>query len=130
MADNCVMERTPNNVTRAADVHGCNAFRPNVDILERADEFIVSADLPGATAGNVDIQFDKGVLSLRAHVARREREGVNHLVREYGVGDYAREFRIGEGIDTTRATAEVANGVLTLRLPKVEAAKPRKIEVK
>lgn len=130
MTDNCVIERTPENGTQTVERTSCDAFRPNVDILEGADEFIVRADLPGATAKDVNIEFEKGVLTLHARVARRERGGANQRVQEYGVGDYAREFRIGEGIDTARAAAEVANGVLTLHLPKAEAAKPRRIEVK
>ena len=52
------------------------------------------------------------------------------LVREYGVGDFHRAFQIGEGIDAAKIEAEVNNGVLTLRLPKSEAAKARTIEVK
>lgn len=129
MTDSCVMEQSKNAMTRGGQT--CRGgFRPNVDILEQSDAFILRADVPGATGKDVDIQFEKGVLSLRAEVAPREPSGRKPLAREYGVGGFAREFRIGEGIDMAAVTAECANGVLTLRLPKAEAAKPRRIEVK
>lgn len=129
MTDTCQMEKTDKN-TQQCDTQRCRGYRPAVDIVEQADAFVVRADVPGATAKDLSIEFEKGVLSLRAAVAQREPKGVKPLAREFGVGDFTREFRIGEGIDMAAVTAECANGVLTLRLPKAEAAKPRKIEVK
>ena len=129
MTDSCVMEKA-NKTAQKCETRPYRGYRPAVDIVEHDDAFILRADVPGATAKDLCIEFEKGVLSLRAAVARREPEGVKPLAREYGVGDFTREFRIGEGIDMAAVTAECANGVLTLRLPKAEAAKPRKIEVK
>ncbi len=129
MTDSCVMEKA-NKTAQQCDVRAYRGYRPAVDIVEQDDAFIVRADVPGATAKDLSIEYEKGVLSLRAAVARREPAGVKPLAREFGVGDFTREFRIGEGIDMAAVTAECANGVLTLRLPKAEAAKPRKIEVK
>jgi HSP20 family molecular chaperone IbpA len=51
------------------------------------------------------------------------------LLHEYGVGDFYRTFRVSQQVDASRITAEYENGVLTLHLPKAEAARPRKIEV-
>lgn len=129
MAENCVMERKNGPIERA--VQPCRGtFRPTVDIIEQADSFILQADVPGVTAKDIDIEYEKGVLSVRARVSEREPKNARVLARGYGVGDFAREFRIGEGLDMEHVSAECANGVLTLRLPKAEAAKPRKIEVK
>jgi HSP20 family protein len=86
-------------------------------------------DLPGVRSEQVDLNVQDGVLTLKASVAPRWREGARGMLCEYGVGDYVREFRLGEAIDTTRISAEMKNGVLTLKLPKVEAARPRKIQV-
>jgi HSP20 family protein len=104
-------------------------YRPNVDILEKADELLVLADLPGASKDQIDINFDKGELSLHAAVPLRQGRDQQYLAHEYGVGDYYRTFRIGETIDPQRISADYADGVLSLHLPKAESAKPRKIAV-
>ncbi|HEY1600694.1 MAG TPA: Hsp20/alpha crystallin family protein [Pirellulales bacterium] len=104
-------------------------YRPHVDILEMPDELVVVTDLPGAHGSEVDIQFDDGELSVRAPVQERQANGVRYLLREFGVGEFYRTFRVSEQIDASRIAAEFANGVLTLHLPKVAAVKPRKITV-
>lgn len=103
-------------------------YRPNVDILEEQDELRLLADMPGVTADSIEIDFEEGVLTIQGKVAPRKVEGLS-LLQEYGVGDFYRTFRISEQIDASRIRAEYADGVLTVHLPKVEAAKPRKIEV-
>jgi len=105
------------------------AFRPAVDIAEGEGEFVIVADVPGATAETLDLTVDQGVLTLRAPVAARSQAGAC-LVAEYGVGDYERSFRLGEDIDVAKISAELKDGVLTLRLPKAESAKPRKISIR
>jgi HSP20 family molecular chaperone IbpA len=107
---------------------GCY-FRPNVDILERPDELVVLADVPGASGENIDIDFEDGTLTIRARVEPRDQGRPEFLVREYSVGDFCRTFHVSEVIDAEKITAECADGVLTLHLPKAEAAKPRKIAV-
>jgi HSP20 family protein len=104
-------------------------YRPNVDILEQADELLVLADVPGAKGETIDVKFEDGMLEIRAEVAPRHEDEPSHLLREYGVGDFYRSFRIAETIDASKISAEYADGVLTLHLPKSEAAKPRKIAV-
>ena len=108
---------------------GCY-YRPSVDILERPDELIVEADVPGATADQIDINFEEGMLTIDAKVKPRQPEDQEYLVREYGVGDYRRTFHVSEAIDPAKIVAEFSDGVLTLHLPKAEAARPRKIPVK
>jgi HSP20 family protein len=110
--------------TRGGDV-----YRPNVDILEKQDELLVVADLPGVKGNDVDIRFEDGELTIRGPAAARQ-DGVRYLLQEYGVGDFYRTFRVSERIDAAKISAEHQDGVLLLHLPKVEAAKPRKIEVK
>jgi len=104
-------------------------YLPNVDILETKDELLLVADLPGVTAGEIDIHFEDGQLSVSAPAKTRQAEGTRYLLREYGVGDFHRTFRVSEQIDASRIAAEFTDGVLTLHLPKVEAVKPRKISV-
>lgn len=105
-------------------------YRPNVDIVERADELLVLAEVPGARAENINIDFEQGRLTIHASVKARRPDDAVYLQREYGVGDFYRVFQVGEQIDASKISAEVENGVLTLHLPKAEAARPRKIAVK
>jgi HSP20 family protein len=104
-------------------------YRPNVDILEKDDELIVRADVPGAIPEKVDVDFADGVLSVYAPVDQSRADGRAYRFQEYGVGDYYRSFRVSQEIDPSRITAECADGVLTLHLPKADAVKPRKITV-
>jgi HSP20 family protein len=104
-------------------------YRPNVDILEKTDELLVLADLPGAKGDQIDVNFEKGTLTLHAAVPQRQSEDQHFLAREYGVGDYYRTFQVSETIDAGRISAEFADGVLTLHLPKAESIKPRKISI-
>jgi HSP20 family protein len=114
-----VAERTRN---------GC-CYRPNVDILEQGDELLVLADMPGAKSDAIDLNFEDGTLEIHAPVAPRRGDGEECLLREYGVGDYYRSFQISESIDAGKISAEYADGVLKLHLPKAESLKPRKIAV-
>jgi HSP20 family protein len=104
-------------------------YRPNVDIVEKPEELVLLADIPGAKGDQVDIRFEDGTLSIHAQVEPR-RENGDYLLQEYGVGDYWRTFEISEAIDASKISAECADGVLTLHLPKAEALKPRRIEIK
>jgi HSP20 family protein len=106
-----------------------HCYRPSVDILEQADELLVLADVPGAKGDAIDVKFEDGTLEIRAEVAPRQGDEQGYLLREYGLGDFYRSFRISETIDASKISAEYADGVLTLHLPKSEAAKPRKIAV-
>lgn len=103
-------------------------FLPNVDIYETPQEIQLVADLPGTTGDGIDIDFEKGTLTIHAKVNRRHPES-GYLLREYGVGDFVRTFQVSEKIDAARISAEYQQGVLTLHLPKVEAAQARKISV-
>lgn len=105
-------------------------YRPQVDILEKDDELIVLADVPGAKGNRIDVQFEDGTLTIHAEVDPRQDQGTEYLLGEYGVGDFYRTFQVGEAIDAAKITAEYADGVLKLHLPKAQALRPRKISVK
>ena len=104
-------------------------FVPQIDIWEDDDELVLSADLPGVTAENVDIQFENRELTIRGKVCPRY-DNVKLLYSEYGIGDFHRTFKIGEAIDIAEISAEMSDGVLMLHLPKSEKLKPRRIAVK
>ncbi len=104
-------------------------YRPNVDILEQRDELLVHADVPGASPDKIDIHFEDGTLTIHAKVEPRHEEA-DYLLQEYGVADYWRTFQVAETIDAEKISADFADGVLTLHLPKAEAAKPHKIQIR
>jgi len=104
-------------------------FRPEVDILERADGYVVYADLPGADETSIDIHLEQGRLTLDARLATLPGEGWAPLHGEYRLGSYHREFRISEDIDDAGVTAHMKDGVLELRIPKSAAKRPRTIPV-
>lgn len=104
-------------------------YRPNVDILETQDELIVLADMPGVKSQDIDIDFKEGVLTLHGRVESRQAEETTYGLQEYGIGDFHRTFQVSEQIDAGRINAAYKDGVLTLRLPKLERVKPRKIAV-
>jgi HSP20 family protein len=101
---------------------------PAVDIIETEEALTLLADIPGAAKDTLDINVDKGVLTLNAPVSRRMPGRTIHT--EFEFAHYYRQFSIPETLDQEKAKAEFSNGVLTLKIPVTEAAKPRKIEVK
>jgi HSP20 family protein len=117
------------NVASVQQTCGEQFYRPNVDIQEKADEFVLVADLPGVKPDEVDIRFEQGELTVRGRVNPRYNEGTKFLLNEYGLGNFYRTFHVGDQVDSTRIRAEFRDGVLALHLPKVEAVKPRKIAV-
>ncbi|MBW2423513.1 MAG: Hsp20/alpha crystallin family protein [Deltaproteobacteria bacterium] len=104
-------------------------FRPDVDILEQQNGFVVFADLPGVDENTIDVHVEKGTLRLDAQLATLPGSDWRPLHTEYRFGSYHREFRISEDIDSTGVTAKMKNGVLELHLPKSERHKPRTIPV-
>jgi HSP20 family protein len=103
-------------------------YQPNVDICDQGADVLLVADIPGARADGIDVSFEEGVLSVNAVVPPRELPG--RLVRqEYGIGDYRRSFRLGDEFDASQITADYHHGVLTIRVPRLAAVRPRKVEV-
>ncbi|MBK9383758.1 MAG: Hsp20/alpha crystallin family protein [Planctomycetes bacterium] len=104
-------------------------FRPRIEILSQPEGELLRVELPGITRERLDVQVEGDQLVVRGSVAN-EPEGRSYLLREYGSGDFERRFKIGEDLDTANISAELAEGVLALRLPKKSEAKPRKIEIR
>jgi HSP20 family protein len=117
------------SVATAEQTRGGPCYQPNVDIYELTDEILLAADIPGAKCDDIDVNFEDGTLAIHVRVPQRRSDGVSFLRQEYGVGDYYRTFRVSEQIDATRISANYKDGVLALHLPKLEAVKPRKIQV-
>ncbi|MEY9212597.1 Hsp20 family protein [Thermobifida halotolerans] len=105
--------------------------RPSVmpmDAYRDGDTFVICFDLPGVRADSIDLEVERDVLTVRAE---RESitEGRETVVAERPVGAFSRRLFLGEALDTDHISADYVNGVLTLRVPVAEHAKPRKISV-
>ena len=101
---------------------------PAVDIYENADELLIVADLPGVDGNDVTLHFEKGQLSIDAR--RRDVAEGTRLAAEFRPFDFRRVFGVPQGINADKIAAEVNQGVLRVHLPKVEALRPRQIQVK
>jgi HSP20 family protein len=109
--------------TRAPD----RFLRPAVNIIEEESGLVLTADLPGASKQSLDVHVEKGIITINAAVSR-DLPG-RAIYSEFEWAPYYRQFQLPDAIDQAKVKAEFRNGVLTLRLPKAEAAKPRRIEV-
>jgi len=107
----------------------CLTYQPNVDVCDCGTEVMLVADMPGAKADSMSVSFEDGVLSVFAKVPQRLLPG-RQVGQEYGIGDYRRSFRLGEGFDASQISAEYRRGVLTIHVPRLAAVRPRKIEVR
>jgi len=112
-----------------ASASGQPWYTPRVDVVETENEFVLFADLPGVKDEDVDVHFENGELFLQARCPARQTDA-KYLVNEYGTGDYSRAFTINQDVAADKITAVLKNGVLTVQLPKSEAVKPRRIQVK
>ncbi|HEY1188489.1 MAG TPA: Hsp20/alpha crystallin family protein [Gemmata sp.] len=96
------------------------AVAPRVDILETEHEFVVLADVPGLKPDDVDIRFEQGEMTIH---------GRRQTTREETPIAYHRSFAVAETIAADKISAELKDGVLTVKLPKTEAVKPKRIAV-
>ena len=107
------------------------AWTPAVNILEREDGIVISADLPGLKAEDVDVTVDNGVLTIRGERSLEEvAEGETYHRVERSYGSCERSFSIPNSVDPKKIEARFANGEMTITLPKREESKPRSVKVK
>lgn len=129
MAANSLTERNDErNIQAREETRSNDTFtRPAVNIIETEEGLILTADLPGAKKESLDVNVEKGILTISAP-AQHAVHGTS-LYREFELANYYRQFSIPESLDHEKAQADYANGILTLRIPKAEVAKPNRIEV-
>ena len=98
-----------------------------VDIYEDEQGLVVVADVPGVDPDAIDARVERGVLTIQARATHLATGAP--IYREYELTGFFRQFQLPEEVDVARITADVKNGVLTLRLPRAERAQPRRIQV-
>ena len=108
------------------------ASRPAVmpmDAYRSGEEYVVRFDLPGVSADSIDLDVERNVLTVKAERKADFGENADVQVAERPRGVFSRQLFLGETLDTDNIAAEYDAGVLTLRIPVAEKAKPRKIEI-
>ena len=106
-------------------------WSPAVDVLETEHELVLKADLPDVDLKDIDLQVENYTLTVKGHRDfERDVEGKGGYHRiERSFGNFVRTFAIPSTVDTEKVAAAYKNGVLTIQLPKKEAAKPRQIKI-
>jgi HSP20 family protein len=105
---------------------------PAIDLIEKRDAYMVRAELPGVDRANIEITLEKNVLTIsgqKAAMAEGRDEEIRVFAAERVTGAFSRSLRMPEHIDGERIGAEYKDGLLTVSIPKAEAAQPRKIEI-
>ena len=100
-----------------------------MDAYRKDNAFLVHLDLPGVAADSIDVTVERNVLTVHAERRPVADEGVEKLVDERPYGVFTRQLFLGESLDTDNLSAQYADGVLTLTIPVLEQAKPRRVEV-
>jgi HSP20 family protein len=124
------VEPTAPAQTAAAETEMEREFiRPVVNICETPDGYVLEAELPGVSKEGLSVNVEGNLLTLEGRRAAPVLPEDGYFYRESCAGDFRREFQLDPAIDSGKITARLEQGVLTLTLPKAEAAKPRNIAV-
>ena len=124
--------RELDRITQQVFGHLGSGSRPAVAPLEayrQGDEFVVQFDLPGVDPASIDLSVERDVLTLKAERRPTVPDDVEAVVAERPHGTFSRQLFLGEVLDTEHIRASYDAGVLTLRIPVREQAKPRRIEI-
>lgn len=116
---------------RRPEAEGDQPWFPSVDLSQTADKFLVKVDLPGLTAKDIEVTVENQTLSLsgeRKFEHAEENETFNRIERSYG--RFTRTFQLPANVDAAKVGATFKDGVLHVEIPKAEAAKSRRIEIR
>ena len=109
---------------------GSSQWQPPVDIHEEAERFVIRADLPGIDPQEIEVQMDKGILSIQGErKADAVAEGANYTRAERRSGSFHRRFALPDSADAEGIVASGRNGVLAISIPKKPETTPRRIRV-
>lgn len=103
---------------------------PSIDLLERDEEIVLRAEVPGMRKDDLDISVDENSVTLRGTLSHEEKEsGGDYYRQEISRGEFARSIPLPSAVDTEKARASLNDGVLELVLPKLEGAKRRRVRI-
>ena len=119
---------------RLVNWNGQRSFVPSLDVVERADAYLISAELPGVDPSAVEISFENNTLTLRGTkqpwLVPKQNEEFRVYTAECLSGAFERAIRLPEYVEGDKIEATFGHGVLTITVPKAQAARPRRIEIK
>jgi HSP20 family protein len=121
-------ERQFDQLTRQAAAQGNGALMP-MDGVRRGDDVVLRFDLPGIDADSIEVTVDRGVLTVSARREEEYGQDDRVFVRERVMGAFTRRVYLAENLDAEKIEAAYGNGVLAVRIPVMEQAKPRKVEI-
>ena len=125
------LQRAMNQIMQRNGTDGQQQLNLETDIYETPDAYEIEAAMPGVKPEDVDITVNNNVLTIRGEIkAEEEKEGKNYRLRERRAGAFVRSISLPSSVNVYAIEAHYDNGVLKLRLPKAEEAKPKRIQVK
>lgn len=131
MATQEVAPREKRELTQAEErTEAGKFFSPYTDIHETERAVVVSMEMPGVDKDSIDIRLDKGVLTVKGTIDSTKYEALRPIYSEYNVGNFVRTFTVSTKIDSAAISAAIADGVLTIELPKAAEAVAKRIAVK
>lgn len=117
----------------SADFTANQIWSPAVDVVEQKNAYILYAELPGVDAAHVEISFEQNVLTVRGTKPSTFDATKQGELRVYAAervhGTFERSFKLPQFVDSDRIAADFSNGLLTITVPKAQAAQPRKISI-
>lgn len=116
----------PSVLSREATRRNDHYISPVVDIFESEDVLTLVADMPGLDEKSLDISIDQGVLTIKGEAPTGAGD---YQYQEFAMAGYWRQFMLSDSFAAEKAEASIKQGVMTLKIPKAEAAKPKRIEV-
>jgi HSP20 family protein len=128
-ADELKLQQKQEMVQKGEPTKPVKHFIPAVDIYEDDKAITVEAEMPGVSKDDISIDLKDGTLTIKGTIAGISGPPKEFLLKEYETGLYFRRFNVSEKIDQEKIGASTKNGILTISLPKIEPAKPRKIAV-
>ena len=101
-----------------------------IDVMQKEDDIIVSASIPGIKPQDIDVAIEDNVLTIRAERKSEAEEGVTYLINERPIGSFFRALRLPDTVDAEKIESSYSNGVLTITMPKAEEKKKKQIQIK
>ena len=116
-------------VTKEEKTVPARYFVPSTDIYESDDALTLVMEMPGVEKQDISVGLENDRLRVEGQIASSKYEGLEPVYTEYNVGNYVRAFTLSNKIDQEKISAQIGDGVLTLTLPKVKEAQPRRIAI-